>query len=103
MNESEVRKIAKETATIAVKETLTGLGIDTTDPIHTQECMASLRELSSIVDDPQYRKDQAHLRKWRLTMEASSKIGIRTVVTVLFTGLMTAIGIGVMQMLKGSD
>lgn len=98
MDEEQVRKIVEEATTKAVHQTLVSLGIDPNSPLDMQQHMSALRELSDLLDDEDYKADQIHLRKWRKSMESASKIGFKTVVTMIFTGLVTAVALGFSQM-----
>jgi len=101
MDEEQVRKIVEEATAKAVEQTLVSLGIDTSQPLDMQQHMAALRELSALLEDEDYKADQIHLRKWRKSMESASKIGFKTVVTMIFTGIVTAIALGFSQMWFG--
>ena len=101
MDEERLKTVVEEAANDAVHQTLTSLGIDLNHPIDTQTQMAALRELSKLASDKEFQADLIHLRKWRLSMDTAQKIGFRTIITMLFTGLVTAIGLGLMQIFKG--
>lgn len=77
-----------------VKETLLTMGIDATDPIKFQRFMANLSEIERAFENEQFRKDQLHLRRWRESMERASNIGIGTALTMVATGLLTALWLG---------
>lgn len=100
MEPHQIEKIVETATKSAVHETLVSLGLDPEHPIRSQESMAALREMTALLNDPEYQADQIHLRKWRKSMDSASKIGFRTVVTMIFTGLVTAVSLGVAQMFK---
>lgn len=72
MDESEVRKIVAET----VKETLTSLGIDASDPVEVQ-------------------KDFQHLREWRESMATVRKQSLMTAVGIVTAGLIGLIWLAI--------
>jgi hypothetical protein len=100
MNEEQIRSIVTDASSSAVQATLISLGIDPSHPLEMQEHMANLREFSALFNDEDFRADQAHLRKWRLSMEAASRVGLKTTVATLFTGFITAVGLGIIQVFK---
>ena len=70
----------------AVKQTLISLGVDVNDPIRTQEQMAALRDIAKMLEDDEFKKDLAHVRKWRQSVDKVSDVTVRTAVGVLITG-----------------
>lgn len=74
LQEEEVERI--------VRATLKNLGIDTTDPAKAQ-------------------RDFIYLRQFRECVESIQSKGMLTVVTVLITGLLAIIGLGIITWLKG--
>lgn len=44
------------------------------------------------------RADAAHLRRWRKSVEKVETVGVSTVVTVIVTGLLGAIGVAIKMM-----
>jgi hypothetical protein len=73
----DLRKLLRET----VAETLTSIGISTTDPIEMQ-------------------KDFQHLREWRVSMENVQRKGILTAVGVVSTGLLAALWLGIKELIN---
>lgn len=86
MKEERIAMIAGEAARIAVRETLLSVGMDIADQIKTQQHMQSVREIAVMLDDPEFKADLAHLRKWRKSMDEVSNVGIKTAVGILITG-----------------
>lgn len=87
VSEEKLKLIVREAVGSAVMETLITLGIDVRDPIRTQEQMASLRELAKMLDDEEFKKDLAHVRRWRKSLDEVSNIGVKTAVGIIITGL----------------
>ena len=81
-----VREAVPTAVVTAVRETLVTIGIDVSDPIRTQEQMASLRDIAKMLDDEEFKKDLAHVRRWRKSVEEVSNVGIKTAVGILITG-----------------
>lgn len=86
MTNEELQIIVREAVGSAVKQTLTTIGIDMTDPIKTQEQMAALRDIAKMLDDDEFKKDLAHVRRWRQSVDKVSDVTVRTAVGVLITG-----------------
>ena len=103
MEPHEIEKIVETATKRAVHETLISLGLDPEHPLKSQKTMAALGEMTALFNDPEYQADQIHLRKWRMSMESASKIGFRAVVTVIFTGMITALYLGMVQMFRGGS
>lgn len=78
LTEIELRRVIRET----VHETLVGLGIEPDDPNEMQ-------------------KDFIHLRDMRLTVEQVKKRSIFTMIGLIVAGLVTALWLGIQQLLKG--
>lgn len=76
MDEARLKQLASEAADEAVKRTLIGLGIDHEHPLEAQRDMAALREIRSIIEDPETQKDLQHLRNWRKAMDSVQSRGI---------------------------
>jgi len=62
------------------------VGMDITDQIKMQQHMNSVREIAEMVDDPEFRADLTHLRRWRKSMDEVSNVGIKTAVGIIVTG-----------------
>jgi hypothetical protein len=92
---AELRAIAHESATTAVRATLLTLGIDADDPIQAQEDFAVLREVGKLVRDPEFRKDIEHTRAWRLALREIKTKGILTAVGVVVTGGLALLWLGI--------
>lgn len=86
LNEGQIATIAAEAARVAVRETLISVGMDVTDQIKTQQHMQSVREIAEMLDDPEFKADLAHLRRWRKSMDEVSNVGIKTAVGIIVTG-----------------
>lgn len=81
-----VREAVSGAVGTAVKETLISLGIDVKDPIKTQEQMVAVRDIAKMLDDEEFKKDLAHVRKWRQSVEKVSDVTLRTAIGFLITG-----------------
>lgn len=90
MSNEELQIVVREAVTTAVgsavKQTLVSLGIDVNDPIRTQEQMSALRDIAKMLEDDEFKKDLAHVRKWRQSVDKVSDVTVRTAVGVLITG-----------------
>lgn len=90
MTNEELQIVVKEVVSTAVgtavSETLMMIGIDVRDPIRTQEQMASLRDIAKMLNDEEFKKDLAYIRRWRKSVEEVSSVGIKTAVGILITG-----------------
>lgn len=86
MTNEELQIVIRESVGSAVKETLVTLGIDTSNPIKAQEQMAAVRDLAKLLDDEEFKKDLAHVRRWRKSVEEVSNVGIKTAIGILITG-----------------
>lgn len=90
MTNEELQIILKKTVEAAVEtaisETLLKIGIDTDEPIHAQEQMASLRDISKMLHDEEFKKDLSYVRRWRKSAEEVSNVGLKTAVGILITG-----------------
>lgn len=95
---SELKQMVEEATESVLKETLVRLGIDVDNPIDTQRDMATLREVSAVVQDAEFQRDLAHLRKWRKTMDSIQSKGFLTVVALGVTAIATATWIGAKQL-----
>lgn len=75
---AEIRNIIRETVSQTVRETLFQIGI--------------------IIDDHgdvvEFRKDMAHLRKWRGAVESVENRSVMITVSVLITGFFAALWLG---------
>ena len=86
MTNEELQIVIRESVGSAVKETLVTLGIDTSNPIKAQGQMAAVRDLAKLLDDEEFKKDLAHVRRWRKSVEEVSNVGIKTAAGILITG-----------------
>jgi hypothetical protein len=98
MTPNEVKAIAEASSREAVREILTSLGIDVTNPIKTQAAFAAFRK---VVLDEEFEADQAHLRKWRKSVETVQQKGLAASVTVIVTGVLGLVGYFIKSKLGG--
>lgn len=91
---------AEAAATKAVHQTLTSIGIDTTNPLVAQDDFATLRKVVKMVNDPDYRKDWEHVRWWREFLENLKNKGAMTAIGLLVTGLLTALWYGLQDLIS---
>lgn len=85
-----VQHIADRAASQAVKDMLTHLGIDASDPIRTQTEFQALRELAKLLKDEGIAADLAFARRLRTASETIKDATWRTIIRVVVTA---AIGI----------
>ena len=97
-----LEQIARSAAEAAVKDTLTKLGIDHSDPIAAQRDFQALREVRHLVTDQEYQADLMHLRNWRKTMEGVKSKGSLTFIGLIVTGVMAALWLGFKEMITGA-
>jgi hypothetical protein len=76
MTQAEIEAIADRAAKTATAETLRVLGIDTAQPFEMQ-------------------RDFAHLRSWRLSVEAMRTKTILTAVGIVVTGVLGAVWLAI--------
>lgn len=99
MQEDEIQHIVDTAVKKAVEDVLLSLGINVKDPLKSQQTMANIRSMSEMVDDPEFRADQLHLRQWRKSMESASKVTIKTAMGMVVTGVVGAVLVGVQHYL----
>jgi hypothetical protein len=97
-----LERIAAAAAERAVKDTLTQLGIDHSQPIEAQRDFLALREIRQLITDNQFQADLMHLRNWRKTMEGVKSKGYLTFIGLVVTSLMAALWIGFKEMVTGA-
>jgi hypothetical protein len=95
----DVELIAEKAAIKAVTTTLKSIGIDVDDPIEAQKEFYLMREVSRMAADAEFRKDLEHVRAWRVSMDEIKSKGILAAMTIVFTGLLTAIWLGIKQLI----
>lgn len=100
--ERRLRVVAREAAHEAVNEVLVALGIDVTRPLCVQRDMATLREMSSMLHDPDFRQDLTQLRQWRESMAALQKRGLLVVVGTVVAGGLALLWIGLTAWMRGA-
>lgn len=86
-----VKALVNETADQAVRSTLTTLGFDTANPVDVQQDVAAMRAARKLLADPEYQKDQLHLREWRVAMEDVKSKGIIAAFGLAALGILAAI------------
>lgn len=84
-----IEHIADRAAEKAVRNTLSLIGIDLTDPIRAQEQFAMLRAISSA----RTQGDLAFLRRLHGAADTVSDAGWRTLVKILLTAVLAMVGI----------
>lgn len=98
MEEHVIKRIAEEASEKAVKEVLTQLGIDPSNPLSSQQDFVALREVRALVGSPDFQADLMHLRKWRLSVESVQSKGLITMVGILVSGAAAALWMGIKAM-----
>jgi hypothetical protein len=98
--QAEMEDIAERAATKAVHSVLTTLGIDITHPFEAQRDFQTLRDLTKLAADPEFRKDLEHIRMWRKRTEAITIKGMLALATAVVGGLLTAVWYGVQAILN---
>ncbi len=91
LSHNEIEGIVRST----VLHTLTELGIDHTEPFEVQKDMAALRGLRELYEDPDFQKDQVHLRRWRITMDTVANKGVLAALGFAILGVVALIWVGV--------
>jgi len=81
-----INEAATTAVSTAVKQTLISLGIDVNDPIRTQEQMSALRDIAKMLEDDEFKKDLASVRKWRQSVDKVSDVTLRTAFGFIITG-----------------
>jgi hypothetical protein len=71
MTKEELREFMSQ----CVHDTLTSMGVDTSEPLNMQ-------------------RDFQYLRDWRIAVEATKRKGILTLITVLITGMLGLLWLG---------
>jgi hypothetical protein len=82
---------AEDAAERAVMKTLTMFGFDSDNPIEVQKDMAAIREYRVVASTEDYKKDQAHLRFWRQSVETAKSHALITIVGILATGAIVSL------------
>ena len=90
-----LRDLAEAAAEKAVKKTLEAMGLNTKDPIRSQEDFAIMRYVGEKVRDPQFKDDLAWLRRSRLRGEGMIGKALITVVGLSVAGAVNAIWNGI--------
>ncbi len=97
-----IQRVASEAADKAVGDVLLRLGLDPANPLEVQRDMAALRELRSLMTDPEFQKDMMHIRKWRVAMESVTKRGLLTFVALIVAGTCAAVVVGMKGVIGSS-
>ena len=90
-----VEEVAKLAAKEAVHDTLTTLGLDVSDPLEGQKDMAALRDVRLLLRNEEFQKDLQQIRALRTSGKFIRTTAGRTIVTVLATGFLGIIWLGV--------
>lgn len=85
-----IRAVVEETAEQAVRNTLTTLGFDTRNPVEVQRDVATMREVRTMMANPEWQADQMHLRQWRTAMEDVKSKGIIAALGLAALGVLAA-------------
>lgn len=98
-NPEETKRIAeaaaREAAKAAVHETLVALGIDVSDPFEIQKDMAAMRDMRHLLSDEEFQKDLAQIRALRTSGKFIRTAAGKAIVTVIVTGLLGLLWLGV--------
>lgn len=96
-----LKDTAKEAAENAVNHTMLILGVDVNDPLQAQKDFQTMREVGTLVMDPEYRKDLESVRTWRLRLEQIKAKSLSVIVSVVVAGILAALWIGIKEKLLG--
>lgn len=97
-----MEQAARVAAEEAIRQTFVMIGIDQSKPFEVQKDMASLREIRELINDPEFRKDVVHLRKWRKTMDTIESRGVLAAASLLVFGGIAAILVAFRVQIFGS-
>lgn len=97
--EIAIQRASEEAANKVAREVLLKLGVDAREPLEVQKDMAALRELRSLLTDPEFQRDMVHLRKWRKAVNAVETKGTLTIVGLVVAGICGAVFLGVKEIL----
>jgi len=95
MREEEIKAIVVET--LAEQKRLNGADIDTV----VLKAIATILTSFGIEDEDrkELRADFQHLRRWRKSVEQTQTFAFKAIVTVIVTGLLGAVWLGIKAML----
>lgn len=85
--EKMVQDAANQAAHEAVKQTLTAIGLDVSDPFEVQKDMAALREMRMLLRDPDFQADLAQIRALRTSGKFIRTKVAGTVIGLIVTGI----------------
>jgi hypothetical protein len=91
---TELDELVARAAKSAVTETLTQLGVDTSNPIEAQATFAALRGLVKTFADHDFQADLAHLKSWRRTVGGLRQHGLTIILSALLTGVIAWMATG---------
>lgn len=98
-DDSQVKAMVQEAARIAAKEavrdTLTTLGLDVSDPLEVQKDMASLREMRLLLKSEDFQKDLAQIRALRTSGSFIRTAAGKSIITIVITGVLGLFWFGV--------
>jgi hypothetical protein len=97
---THITTVAEQAAISAVERTLLAIGIDPSDKIKAQHEFGKMREAASLLEDAEFTRDMAHLRRWRLAMESVQSKGFASTVAFLVAALLGALWLGIQDLLR---
>lgn len=83
---NELDEVVARAARTAVGETLTTLGVDTSNPIEAQATFVALRGLVRTFADKEFQADLSHLRTWRRSIDHVRSRGVLIIASTIITG-----------------
>ena len=98
---AEIEHVASIAAQKAVDETLIRIGINTADPIASQQDFAKLRALRDLMDDEGFQADLVHLRRWRLACSAAGRAAGRSLIGAAVAALLALLTLGTKDWIAG--
>lgn len=94
ISHAQMEALAETVASKVVEEMLIKLGIDHSRPLEVQHDFLALREVRVLLTNKEFQADLSHLRKWRQAMESGASKGFLAVVTLLVSGFVAIIVLG---------
>jgi len=92
--------VTRDEITTTVREVLESMGFDVSDRLEMQRQMAAVRELTTLMADPNFKADLVHLRTWRMATEKARTVSFAAAITIITTGVLGALWMGIKGLMK---
>lgn len=99
-DEDRIIHIAEQAATAAVERTLLAIGIDPSDKIKAQSEFMRMRSAASLLEDAEFTRDMAHLRRWRLAMEKVQSGSFAATISFIVLAALGALWLGFKDLVR---